>query len=195
MLHGIVKRSDDVGEVARAVRREGLERKDLGLGRDQVNEPRSHRAMTEGDIRRAIQNRCGGLIKHGSRRLLHVPRLLILSASVGVTGLHPRDIEPLGGAWLVSREIVTLQKDGIENWVIRVYACVNDGDDSFAGYTKAVLAIREADDLGSRLGRITVPNDRAVILDRRRIVQAGWNAWKRGLRHREEAVRFNTDDP
>src|SRR5713101_1071283 len=109
--------------------------------------------MAEGDIRRAVQNRCSGLIEHSSRRLLHVARLLILSASV------------------------------------------NDGDDSSAGYAKAVLAIREADDLGSRLGRITVPNDRAVILDRRRIVQAGWNAWKRGLRHREEVIRFNTNDP
>src|SRR5216684_7293389 len=137
--------------------------------------------MAEGDIRRAVQNRCSGLIEHSSRRLLHIARLLILSASVRVTALHPGHIEPLGGAWLVSREIVTLQKNGIEDWVIRVYACVNDGDDSFAGYAKSVLSVREADDLGSRLGRVTVPNDRAVILDRRRIVQPGWNARKRGL--------------
>src|SRR6266436_5331535 len=195
MLHGIVKRSDDVGEVARAVRREGLERKDLGLGRDQVNEPRSHGAVAEGDIRRAIQNRRGRLIKHGSRRLLHVTGLLILNAGVGVTALHPGDIEPLGGAGLVPREVVPLQKDGIEDRVIRVYARVNDGDDSFAGYAKAVVGVREADNLGSRLGRVTVPNDRAVILDRRRIVQPGWNAWKRGVWDREEIVRFNTNDP
>src|SRR5712692_11701341 len=110
--------------------------------------------MAEGDIRRAIQNRRGGLIEHGGRRLLHVARLLILSASVGVTALHPGHIEPLGGAWLVPREVVPLQKDGIEDWVIRVYACVNDCDDSGAGHGKAVLGVNEADDLASRLGRI-----------------------------------------
>src|SRR5229473_4413362 len=126
--------------------------------------------MAEGDIRRAVQNRCGGLIKHGSRRLLHVARLLILSASVGVAALHPGDIEPLGGAGLVPREVVTFQKDGIEDWMIRVYAGVNDGDDSFAGYAKTILGVLEPDDLGSGLSRVTVPNDRAVILDRRRIV-------------------------
>ncbi len=127
--------------------------------------------------------------------MLHVARLLILSARVGVAALHPGDIEPLGGAGLVPREVVSLQKDGVEDWMIRVYACVNDGDNSFAGYAKAVLCVGEADDLGSRLGRITVPNDRAVILDRRRIVQPGWNARKRGMGDREEVVRFNTNDP
>src|SRR5713101_9390958 len=150
--------------------------------------------MAEGDIRRAVQNRCSGLIEHGSRRLLHVARLLILSASVGVAALHPGDIEPLGGAGLVPREVVSLQKDGIEYWMIRVYACVNDGDNSFAGYAKAVLCVREADDLGSRLGRITVPNDRAVILDWRRIVQPGWDTWELLLWNREKPVGFNTDD-
>src|SRR5260370_864284 len=133
--------------------------------------------------------------KQRGRRLLHVARLLILSASVGVTALHPGHIEPLRGAWLVPREVVPLQKDGREDRMIGVHPGVNDGDDSFASYAKAVVGVREADDLGSRLGRITVPNDRAVILDRRRIVQPGWNAWKRGVWDREEVVRFNTNDP
>src|SRR5260370_27946934 len=118
--------------------------------------------MAEGDIRRAIQNRRGGLIKHGGRRLLHVPRLLILRASVGVTALHAGDIKPLGGSGLVPREVVPLQKAGGEDSEIRVYACVNDDDDSFAGYAKAGLGISQADALGRRLGRITVRNDGAV---------------------------------
>src|SRR5260370_30665725 len=115
--------------------------------------------MAEGDKRDAIQNRRGGLIKHGGRRLLHVPRLLILRASVGVTALHAGDIKPLGGSGLVPREVVPLQKDGGEDRVIRLYACVNDGDHSFAVYAKALMGIRESNDLCSRLGLITVPND------------------------------------
>src|SRR5436309_2293550 len=168
MLHGVVKRSDDVGEVARAIRGEGLEGKNLGLGRNQVDEPGSHGAVAKGDVGRAVQDRSCGLIQNGGSGLLDVSRLLTLSVAVAI--LHAGHIEPLGGAGLVPREIVTLQKNGREDRVIRVYAGINDGDESFAGYTKAVLGVREADDLGSGLGRVTVPDGRAVVLDERRIV-------------------------
>jgi len=60
------------------------------------------------------------------------------------------------GAGLITGEIVAGQKDGLENRVIWIYPCVNDGNDSGAAYIKAIVGVREADYLGGRLGRIAV---------------------------------------
>ena len=193
MLHGVVKRSDDVGEVARAIRGEGLEGKNLGLGRNQVDEPGSHGAVAKGDVGRAVQDRSCGLIQNGGSGLLDVSRLLTLSVAVAI--LHAGHIEPLGGAGLVPREIVTPQKNGIEDRVIRVYARINDGDDSATSYGKTVMGVRKADDLGSGLGRVTVPDGRAVIVDWRRVIEARRNVWQWRLWRGDNLVGLNADDP
>src|SRR5438046_9087520 len=148
--------------------------------------------MAEGDIRRAVQNRRSGLIEHGSRRLLHVARRLILSASVGVAALHPADVEPLRGAGLGPHEVVPLQKDGIKDWMIGVYACVNDGDDSLAGYAKPVLSVLKTDDLRCRLRGVTVPHDHAVIIHRCLVVKPRSNALEAGQRDLQQWIHLDT---
>src|SRR5260370_9622583 len=83
----------------------------------------------------------------------------------------------------------------MKNGVIWIYACVNNGDDSRAGYIKTVLGIGEADDLGSRLGRISVGEKGAVILHQRGVGEPRWNAVERRQRHRQQGVGLNGLDP
>src|SRR5260370_27077149 len=80
--------------------------------------------------------------------------------------------------------------------MVWVHAGINYSNDASAVDAKAVLRILEPDDLCGGMGRITVP-DYGVVgkLDRRRIVQRGWNARKRHLRDRQKMVRLDTDNP
>src|SRR5260370_9267853 len=96
ILDGIVKSRHDVGEISRSIRRKSLKREDLGLRRDQVDEPGSHRAVAKRDIRRTVQNRGRGLIEYRRAGLLHHHRLGSLRSGGAYAG--GGKIEPFGSA-------------------------------------------------------------------------------------------------
>jgi hypothetical protein len=164
MLNGVVESRNDVGKIAGAVGGEGLKRKNLGLGSDKMNKAGGHRAVAECGVVRGIEDRSGGLVENRCRGLLHVARLLILGVGVSKPVLVSIDIQPFGGSGLVARKVVAGKQNGLENGVINVHTCVNDGNDASAGDTKTVLSILKADDLGPWLSGIAVPDDGAVII-------------------------------
>src|SRR5258708_39078037 len=97
-------------------------------------------------------------------------------------------MEPFGGTRLVPREVVALKKHGVENGVIWIYACVNDGNDSRAAYIKAIVRVGEADDLSGRLGRLTVRDLGGVITHQRGVVKARRDVVDGRPRHRQQLV-------
>src|SRR5207244_11254880 len=127
----------------------------------------------------------------GSPRVLSVASVCILGGSVSITAFHPADVEPPRGAGLGPKEVVPLQKDGIKDWMIGVYACVNDGDDSLAGYAKPVLSVLKTDDLRCRLRGVTVPHDHAVIIHRCLVVKPRRNALDRGQRDWQQWIHHD----
>src|SRR6266849_5184007 len=83
----------------------------------------------------------------------------------------------------------------MKNGVIWIYPCVNNGNDSRARYIKTLLGIGEADDLGSRLGRVSVRDKGAVIIHQGGVGEPRWNAVERRQRHRQQGVGLNGLDP
>jgi hypothetical protein len=72
--------------------------------------------------------------------LLNHDGLLILGAVAGVLKL--RDIEPLGGTWLITRKVIAFEQDWRENRVCYIYSRIDDGHDSGASDVEPVLGIR-----------------------------------------------------
>src|ERR1700757_2854176 len=159
MLNRVVEGRNDVGKIAGAVGREGLERKNLSFGSDQMDEAGGHRAVAERGVVRAIEDRSGGLVENRCRGLLDVAWLLILGVGVGKPVLVSTDIQPFGGSGLVARKVVAGKQDGLEDGLIDVHTGINDGDDAGAANAKTVLRVLKTDDLGGRLSGVAVPND------------------------------------
>ena len=99
IAHGVVKSSNDVGQVAGPIGGEGLEWKELGIGSNEVHKPGSHRSVSKGNIGRTVQNGRRGLIQNGGSRLLNEASLLVLPLIVITL---PRHVEPFGGTLSIS---------------------------------------------------------------------------------------------
>jgi hypothetical protein len=164
MLYRVVEGCNDVGKIAGAVGRKGLERKNLGLGSDKMDKAGGHRAVAECGVVRGIEDRSGGLVENRCRGLLHVAWLLILGVGVSKPVLVSTDIQPFGGSGLVARKVVAGKQNRLEDGVIDVHTGINDGDDAGAADSKTVLRVLKTDDLGGRLSGIAVPDDGAVII-------------------------------
>src|SRR5258706_84644 len=172
MLNGVVEGCNDVGKIAGAVGRKGLERKNLGLGSDKMDEAGGHRAVAECGVVRGIEDGSGGLVENRCRGLLHVAWSLILVVGVSKPVLVSTDIQPFGGSGLVGRKVVAGKQNRLKDGVIDVHAGINDGDDAGAANSKTVLRVLKTDDLAGRLSGVAMPNDRAIVIHGGSIVEA-----------------------
>src|SRR5882724_10096340 len=152
MLGGVIESRDDVGKIAGAVRGERLQRKNLGLGSDKVDQTGGHGAVAEGSVVPAIKHSGGGLVENGGGGLLDVARLLVLRIGINVAVPQFADVEPFRGAGLIARKVVSREQDGLQDRVIDVHAGINDGDDAGATDAEAVLGVLKPDNLGRGLG-------------------------------------------
>src|SRR5258708_37045644 len=100
MLGGVIESRDDVGKIADAVRGERLQRENLGLGRDKVDETGGHRTVAEGRVVPAIKHRGGGLVENGGGGLFDGARLLIRRIGINVSVPQLPTYEPFHGAGL-----------------------------------------------------------------------------------------------
>src|SRR5260370_28084741 len=79
----------------------------------------------------------------------------------------------------------------MENGVIWIYACINNGNDSRAGYIETLLGIREADDVSSRPGRVSMREEGAVIIHQGGVVKYRSKSVNLRLRHRHLVFGLN----
>ena len=148
--------------------------------------------MSKGNIGRTVQNGRRGLIQNGGSRLLNEASLLVLPLIVITL---PRHVEPFGGTWLVSREVVPLEKNWTKNGVVGVDARVNESHNSRTADPETILSVLQPNDLGCGLRRIPMPDYRAVVIDRRGVRQTRGNAGQMRLRNQQETILLNADDP
>src|SRR5258707_4808205 len=172
MLNGVVEGCNDVGKIAGAVGRKGLERKNLGLGSDKMYKAGGHRAVAECGVVRGIEDRSDGLGENRCRVLLHVACLLILGVGVSKPVLGSTDIQPFEGSGLVARKVVAGKQNRLEDGVIDVHTGINNGDDAGATDAETVLRVLKTDYLGGRLSGVGMPNNRSVVIHWGSIVEA-----------------------
>src|SRR5580704_1892152 len=128
--------------------------------------------MAEGRVVRAVENRSGGLVENRSGGLLHVTGFLILGVGVDFAGRQTADVQPFGSAGLIAGEVVAREQNGMEDGMIDVDAGINHGDDASAADAETVLGVLQADNLGSGLSGIAMPDDRAVVIHRSMVIEA-----------------------
>src|SRR5258708_34928172 len=105
MLGGVIESRDDVGKIADAVRGERLQRENLGLGRDKVDETGGHRTVAEGCVVPAIKHRGGGMVENGGGGLVEVTRLPVLRDGINASGMQVTVAQALRESGLSSREV------------------------------------------------------------------------------------------
>ena len=147
VLHTVIDSVQNVGQVSGPVRTEGLERQQLRLRSDQVDDAHYHRAVAESGVltRRlliAIKHGSGGLVKHGRRGLIYLSDVGVArrrrSGEVG----HHRTTR-LVARKVVSRATSALvdQQNGLQDWMIGIHTSINIGDDSRSRNVKSRLRL------------------------------------------------------
>src|SRR5579859_5650343 len=128
--------------------------------------------MAEGTARLAVKNRGRLLIEDGRALLLHDTGLLALCASA----LQLRHVQPLGSSGLVTGKVIARQEYRHKNWMGGIHSSVDHCDDAGATNAKALLRVRQADDLRGRLRCVAMGSQAAVIVDQSGVRKPGWRA-------------------
>src|SRR5260370_36188456 len=78
--------------------------------------------------------------------------------------------------------------------MIGIHASINHCHNSRTADTKPILRVSEADDVSSRLGRVSMRDEGAVILHQGGVLKPRRNAVNLRLRHRQQLVGLNALD-
>src|SRR3984893_14354691 len=141
-----------------------------------MHQPGSHGAMAESPTRLPIKNCSRLLIEDGGALLLYDTVSLGFLDSV----LQLRHIEPLGGPWLIAREVIARQENGHENRMGRIHPGVDHRDDAGSADSEALVRVAQADNLRRRLLRVTMGGEGAVIVHQSSVGKSVWrivNRW------------------
>ena len=155
--------------VAGAVRIECLQRQDHRLRRDEMDNAGDHRAMAGTRYWLAVDDRGRRLIDNGGRRLIDPGS----ANTVDDCGRRLFDVALLISRIVISREVVTLHQDRHQDRMIGIDAGIDDRHDSESVDLVLALCGGHADNLSRRLGHISAPHGRAVVVDRCRIKERG----------------------
>jgi hypothetical protein len=112
-----------------------------------VDQAGGQRTVAEVGIRAAVEHGYRALVKDGYRALLDDCGLLVLGVLVVDSVLHARNIEPLGRARLVAREVITGQQDSDKSGVSWIDARIDVGDNARSGDVETVLGSLQLDNL------------------------------------------------
>ena len=173
---------------------ESFQRHDLGLRGDQVNDARNHGAVSEGLVVVSIEDGGRGLIQNRSRRLADLGNLHVVAVEDGSRRLA--DIRHFRTATLVASEVVAGNNRTLQGRMIGINARIDhcDGDARARRAENGMHGIG-LDQLVRRLIYIATPNCRAVVGDRRSVVQIRRNRSDGGALGGDQLVRLDRDQP